>query len=109
MDDIHRLPALREYAEITYAEFLQTSQLIAALYANMGNFNVFRALTLLYFAAVSYAETSRRLRKPNLATSFLLQDNPHFGPACRNLFAKAALGISLQEAGSFIAEVLSVR
>jgi FADH2 O2-dependent halogenase len=108
LDDEQQSAGLREYAELTYAEFLQTSQLIAALYANTHNFAVFRALTLLYFAAASYSETVRRLQKPALATSFLLQNNPHFGPQCRRLFAKASHRIAPHQAEAFIAEVLAV-
>ena len=107
LDDDQRSAALQAYAAITDAEFMQTSQLIAALYANMGNFAAFRALTLLYFAAASYAEAARHLQRPHLATSFLLQDNPHFGPQCRQLFAKASHRISSHDTESFIAQVLA--
>ena len=70
---------LAAYAEKTEAELLATAQLIGALYANFGNFRVFSALTLLYFAAASYAESARRLGRPQLASSFLLYDQPQFG------------------------------
>lgn len=71
---------LQHYAAKTDAELLATSRLIGALYANLTNFPVFAALTLLYFAAASYAETARRLGRPELASSFLLYDHPAFGP-----------------------------
>ncbi len=64
-------------------EALATSRLIAALYANMKNFSVFVALSMLYFAAASFSETARRLKKPHLASSFLLHNDSAFGPVCR--------------------------
>ncbi len=48
-------------------ELLAASRLIGALYATMGNFPAFTAVSLLYFAAVSFAETAHRLGKPELA------------------------------------------
>jgi FADH2 O2-dependent halogenase len=81
--------SLAEYAEATDAELMAAAGLIGALYANMNDLSVFTSLSLLYFAAVSYAETARRLGKPELAPSFLLHDNPVFGPACRKLLERA--------------------
>jgi FADH2 O2-dependent halogenase len=104
----HFEQALRDYAEATDAEFLQTANLIAALYANMNNFPVFRALSLLYFAAASYSETVKRLGKPHLAKSFLLHDLPSFGPASGRLFAKAAEGIPTTDTVAFIREVKAI-
>ena len=69
---------LSTYARQTEDELLATSRLIGALYASMDNFPVFVSLSLLYFAAASFSETARRLGKPHLAGSFLLQDNPRF-------------------------------
>jgi FADH2 O2-dependent halogenase len=51
----------------------------------MGDFEVFTALTQIYFAALSYSETVHRLGKPELAGSFLLHDHPKFGPATRGI------------------------
>ena len=69
---------LDAYARITEAELLATAGLIGALYTAMPNFPVFVALSMLYFAAASFSETARRLARPELATSFLLQNNPAF-------------------------------
>ena len=80
---------LQHYAAQTREELLATSRLIASLYANLSNFPVFTALSLLYFATASYSETARRLKKPQLAASFLLHDHPAFGPACRELLARS--------------------
>jgi FADH2 O2-dependent halogenase len=89
---------LQEYAAHTNAELAATAGLIGALYANMSNFPVFVALSLLYFAAASYSEAARRLGKTERAGSFLLCEDPVFGPACRELFARARRPLS--EAGS---------
>jgi FADH2 O2-dependent halogenase len=80
---------LAGYASATDADLLATARLIGSLYAHMGNFPVFTTLALLYFAAVSFAETARRLGKPQLASSFLLRDHPSFGPASAQLFARS--------------------
>lgn len=69
-------------------ELLATGRLIGSLYASMENFPLFISLSLLYFAAVIFSETARRLGKPELATSFLLYDRPVFGPQCQELFAR---------------------
>ena len=70
--------ALDAYARITEAELLATARLIGALYGAMTDFPRFVSLSMLYFAAASFSETARRLGRPELATSFLLQDNPAF-------------------------------
>lgn len=71
---------LRTYAAEAFAELLAAERLVAALYASMKDFGVFSCLSLLYFGAVSYAETARRLGQTKLAGSFLLHQDPRFGP-----------------------------
>lgn len=83
-----RIPELGAYATRTDSELLATSSLIAALYANMGNFPVFKALSLIYFAAATYSETVLRLGKAE-APSFLLHDHPVFGPGSSRLLERA--------------------
>lgn len=75
--------ALAEYERQTFSELDATAALVAALYANMRDFDTFSALTLLYFTAASFSESARRLHRPDLARSFLLHDDPRFGPALR--------------------------
>jgi tetracycline 7-halogenase / FADH2 O2-dependent halogenase len=65
----------------TLSELDAAARLVSALYANLHDFEVFSALTLLYFAAASYSESARRLGRPDLASSFLLHDDARFGPA----------------------------
>jgi tetracycline 7-halogenase / FADH2 O2-dependent halogenase len=99
---------LQEYALQTDRELLATAQLIGALYANMNRFEVFVALTLLYFAAASYAESARRLFKPQLASSFLLCTHSEFGPACERIYARAQHNLSDAEAEALIGEINAV-
>jgi len=73
--------ALADYSAQTLRELDATAALVGALYAQMSDFEVFRALTLLYFAAASFSETARRLEKPELASAFLLLDREDFAKA----------------------------
>jgi FADH2 O2-dependent halogenase len=75
---------LRAYARATRDELDVTEQLVAALYATMADPALFKRLTLLYFAAASYAETARRLGRPELAPGFLLHAHPRFGAELRD-------------------------
>ncbi len=102
----HFYVRLQQYATQTTEELLATSRLISSLYANMNNFPVFTALSLLYFAAASFAETARRLKQPQLVPSFLLHDHATFGPACRELFERAHHVGTKQESVQLIEDVL---
>jgi FADH2 O2-dependent halogenase len=73
------------YQRQTLNELNQVSHLVGALYSSMDDFEVFTALTQLYFVAVSFAETANRLGKPDLANSFLLCDHPDFGESTREI------------------------
>jgi FADH2 O2-dependent halogenase len=87
--------ALLEYETVTLAELDATERLVAALYANMTDVALFKRLTLLYFAAASFAEAARRLGRPELAPGFLLSAHPRFGPellACSAAAAAAPTG-----------------
>ena len=74
----------------------------------MDNFPVFNAISMLYFAAVSYAESARRLGKPNLAPSFLLHDDPRFGPAAQALLDQSRTIRTPEEVEEFLNEVSRV-
>lgn len=99
---------LEEYAAATEAELLATARLIGAIYANLGNFPVFSAVSLLYFAAASYAETARRLGRPHLASSFLLHDHPQFGAECARVLEGACSVQRERDSEALIAEVYRV-
>ncbi|HMC27195.1 MAG TPA: tryptophan 7-halogenase, partial [Verrucomicrobiae bacterium] len=73
---------MEQYSRQTLAELDFTALLISALYANMSDFELFSALSLLYFAAASFSETQRRLGKT--PQGFLLNEHRAFGPAVRN-------------------------
>lgn len=99
---------LEDYAAATDAELLAAARLIGALYANFGNFPVFAAVSLLYFAAASYAETARRLGRAHLASSFLLHDHPLFGAECARVLEKARVVGCGAESEALIEEILRV-
>src|SRR5580658_2909712 len=99
---------LKEYAAKTDQELLATARLIGALYSNMSRFDVFVALTLLYFAAASFAEAARRLGRPQLAPSFLLCTHAEFGEACKTICERARQIRSTDEAAELIAEINAV-
>lgn len=72
--------ALGDYARATTEELEATGRLVGALYACMDRFDLFKRLSLLYFAAASFSESARRLGKAHLADSFLLCRHPVFRP-----------------------------
>ena len=90
-----REAALAAYAQATHDELDATEQLVAALYATMTDPLLFKRLALLYFAAASYSEAARRLRRPELSPGFLLHNHPRFGAelrACADVGLTGPLG-----------------
>lgn len=87
---------LDDYARATLADADAAALLVSALYAFFDDFPVFAALTHLYFAAASYTEAVTRLKRPALRRSFLLREDPGFGPglfhSCHAAIAAAARG-----------------
>jgi FADH2 O2-dependent halogenase len=79
---------LEEYVQETETNLLAASRMIGALYAAMDDIAAFTAISFLYFAAVSFAETAYRLDKPELAPGFLMNRHPQFGPAIRTLLER---------------------
>jgi tetracycline 7-halogenase / FADH2 O2-dependent halogenase len=73
------------YSMQTTLELSLTERLVAALYNNMADPELFSALTLLYFAAASFTESTRRLGKSRLAGgTFLLGEHATFAPRARD-------------------------
>ena len=105
---LHSGDQLQTYAQETECELLAASWLIGALYATMGNFPAFTAVSLLYFAAVSFQETALRLGRPELAAGFLLDRHPDFGPATRRLVEQAYKLRGDEDTRAFTEEVLRV-
>jgi FADH2 O2-dependent halogenase len=97
---------LEDYEKRTKDELFATSRLIAALYANMNNFSLFKGLCLLYFAAASYSESVRRLGKAHLASSFLLHDHPQFGSPSSELVERAMYISKGAETNRLIEDIL---
>jgi FADH2 O2-dependent halogenase len=58
-------------------ELTATALLVNGCYSSFSRFPAFSALSMVYFAAASFAEMSRRLDK-GLATQFLLQNQSSF-------------------------------
>jgi FADH2 O2-dependent halogenase len=90
------------------ADFLAAEQLVAALYAQTHDFPIFRALSLLYFAAAGFTETARRLQRGELARGFLLHEHgswtQEFGRICR----RALTSIPSPERAAFISEIIQL-
>ena len=78
-------PQLEDYSQLTLLELDAAARMVSALYVTMGRFDLFREMSLLYFAAASYSEAARRLGKSHLADSFLLCRNPVFSKQFRLL------------------------
>ena len=83
---------LDNYAFMTQKEMETSARMITALQTHFDDFNLFAVISLLYFAAASYSESVIRLGKPDLATSFLLEDDPDVGPLFRKCYDRA-LGV----------------
>ena len=92
---------LQSYAEQTEYDLLAASSLIGGLYATMNNFSAFTAVSLLYFAAVSFSEAAFRLGKPELAPGLLL-------PSASVLLERAHSLSDGRETEAFTEEVVRV-
>lgn len=76
---------LEDYARATTREFEATARFVGALYARLNRFEEFKRLSLVYFAAASYAEACRRLGRTSAVPDFLLCRDPAFGPQLAQL------------------------
>ena len=74
---------LQNHSTKTLAELDFTALIVSALYANLHDFEMFAALSRLYFAAASFSETLRRLGRPS--QGFLLNENWQFASAVREI------------------------
>jgi FADH2 O2-dependent halogenase len=88
----HWRGGIQDYSNRTLAELDITGELVSALYAHFDDFEVFGALTWLYFAAAMYSETVRRLGRPERMNGFLQHEHVSFGPALRRCVHRALLG-----------------
>ena len=83
---------LARYSEQTLEELDATADLVSGLYASLDDFDHFRELTLLYFAALSFTESAWRLGREGLADSFLLSGNAKFSLNRRRICAASRSG-----------------
>lgn len=96
---------LDEYAHLTTLELETTARLVGALYATMDRFEVFKELSLLYFAAASFSETARRLGKPQLADAFLLCRHPVFFAQLEHICARANQSLTAGQTGNLVESI----
>jgi FADH2 O2-dependent halogenase len=94
---------MEDYGRQTLSELDTVERLVASLYASFKNGHRFARLSLLYFAAVSHAETRLRLHPDTYPGDFLMQDHPLFGPASRACF-DAAMDPSARDS-EFLAQI----
>jgi len=91
---------LEEYGQVTYQELDWTARLVSASYASFREFPAFVGLSMFYFAAASYSEMTRRLRRPDLVRRFLAADRNDFAPgmaACEDAIQNGSSGFDLDE------------
>ena len=100
--------SLQRYGLQTLEELDDTAALVNALYAHLGDFEVFTALTQLYFAAAMFAETQRRLGRADAGGMFLMQHHPRFGPASRACFQRAARQLQGHERTALLRDIAAV-
>jgi FADH2 O2-dependent halogenase len=103
--------ALEAYAAATLEEADRAALLVSALYASFSDFELFAALSLLYFAAASFTEAAWRLGRRHLGGTFLSGDDPVFGPAlrdcCRNARAMAHRGDRASERKRLLSRIFA--
>jgi FADH2 O2-dependent halogenase len=80
---------LEAYAKQTALELEFTAKLVGSLYATMDRFELFKQLSLLYFAAAHYSETAWRTGRADLADTFLLCGNAGFSRDLREICVAA--------------------
>jgi FADH2 O2-dependent halogenase len=90
------------YEAATFLEFDAAAELIGALYRKMNSFQEFAALSLIYFAALSYTEKAWREGQPERASQFLLANDPEF-TAVRRRFSAEGATVELAEIARAIA------
>lgn len=97
--------SLKNYESETLNELNVCENLVAALYKNMNDFQLFSRITHLYFSAASFMETAHRLNKSELAASFLLNRHPEFGLAFRQCCQQACKNLSENEKAELIRQI----
>jgi tetracycline 7-halogenase / FADH2 O2-dependent halogenase len=97
--------SLQRYSSQTLDELDTAAALVDALYPHLGDFEVFTALTQIYFAAAMFAETERRLGRNDGKGSFLMQHHPQFGPASKECFQRASKQVKGKEQTTLLRDI----
>jgi len=94
--------ALERYSALLTAEADQIDLLIAGAYKAMAHFDLFAAQAMLYFAAVSYAEASQRLKPTDDVawTGFLGIGDPGLEPLPRDALERLTVATSSSAANA---------
>ena len=83
------IASLEWYAEETRADLLMVARLVGSLHQNLGRPAVFESMSMLYFAAAIFSETTRRLGKYSLSPGFLLRGREDFRKSLERLCGEA--------------------
>ena len=91
--------SLDRYSSLLSAEADQIDLLVAGAYKAMSGFDLFTAQAMLYFAAVSYAEASQRLKPTDDVAwrGFLGVDDPVLEPLPREALQRLTIAASLDD------------
>ncbi|MCS6775548.1 MAG: tryptophan 7-halogenase, partial [Chloroherpetonaceae bacterium] len=96
---------LEAYERATLDEADHVARFIAGCYAAFPRFPVFVALSMFYFAAASFSETARRVGRAEMATRFLLGNDPEFtAQLCRHV-DRVACGLQPSDLDAFFQSV----
>jgi FADH2 O2-dependent halogenase len=98
--------SLKNYGDATASELDLTGELVATLYSHFRDFELFTALTLLYFASASFTETVRRLGHPERAgRQFLMGAHPTFAPRLHDCLSRARASLNSRERQNLIGAI----
>lgn len=87
--------SMERHARATSAEWLALEEFVSALYARLGDFAAFTEIARLYFCAVIWAETARRLGRSEAEGGFLGKDHPELGAEARSICEAARRGLDV--------------
>ncbi len=101
--------ALEEHARATASELLALEEFVSALYARLeeGDFEGFTEVARLYFCAVIYAETARRLGRSGEEGGFLAKDHGELGRMAVEICAGARAGMAAGDLRGRVDSVLA--
>lgn len=83
---------LDRYAAAVNADAAAAAGLIGTLHQRFDQPPDFQSVLMLYFAAASFAESARRLQRPELAPGFLLRGQASFASALANILTAVNTG-----------------